>query len=224
MAANFSCFDTAAYGDGMQSCTATNNGTPIANGALINTSRLGNHTLTVTAINNSGYQSQQTSTYTVIEPPYDLLPPTISLTSPTNGEQVITGSNVDCRLLLRGRRRLRPGQLHRHRRQWSPISTTAGYHTFTVTAKDNRGNPTTQTVGYFARTTNGKTTISSADQALGYSSTFTNNDCSLGHTYYSVVIDVIQTSHNCDYWGSDQAGGELAGDRTGGQRRPTRRG
>ena len=203
VAANFSCFDTAAYGDGIQSCTATNDGTPIANGALINTSTLGTHTFTVTGINNSGYQSQQTSTYTVIEPPYDLLPPTISLTSPTNGEQVITGSTVDAAYSCADSGGSGLASCTGTVANGSPISTTAGYHTFTVAAKDNRGNPTTQTVGYFARTTNGTNTISSADQALGYSSTFTNNDCSLGHTYYSVVVEFLQTSHNCDYYGSD---------------------
>ncbi|MFZ0251530.1 MAG: IPT/TIG domain-containing protein [Acidimicrobiales bacterium] len=204
VAANFSCFDNSPYGDGIQSCTATNDNTPIANGALINTTGLGSHTLTVTATNNSGYQSQQTSTYTVIEPPYDLLPPTITLTSPTNGEQVITGSNIAAAYSCADAGGSGLASCTGTVANGSALSTTAGYHTFTVTAKDNRGNPTTETVGYFARTTNSTQTISSADQALGYSSTFTNNDCSLGHTYYSVVIDIIQTSHNCDYWGSDQ--------------------
>ncbi len=82
VAANFSCIDPPVYGNGIASCAATNDGSPILNGALINTSALGPHNLVVTGINNSGYQTVQTSNYTVIQPPYDLVPPTINLTSP----------------------------------------------------------------------------------------------------------------------------------------------
>ena len=117
VAANFSCIDPPTYGNGIASCTATNDGNPIANGALIATGIAGSHNVVVTAINNSGYQTVQTSNYSVILPPYDLNPPTVSITSPTNGQQVITGSDDQCRVLLRRHRGIRPGHLYRYRAQ-----------------------------------------------------------------------------------------------------------
>ncbi|MGO8871989.1 MAG: beta strand repeat-containing protein, partial [Acidimicrobiales bacterium] len=197
VASNFSCIDPPAYGDGIASCSATNDGNAIANGALINTATLGNHTLTVTGINNSGYQSQQTSTYTVIEPPYNLVPPTINLTSPINGQQVITGSTVDAAYTCAANTGYTLSSCTGTVANGAAISTTAGYHTFTVNAVDTRGNPTTITVGYYARTSNSSTVTQPGDQTVGYTTGTAQYNCSLGYTYLEYSLLNSGTSTTC---------------------------
>ncbi len=197
VAANFSCIDPPVYGDGIQSCTATNDGSPILNGALINTSSLGSHSFVVTGINNSGYQTIQTSSYTVIEPPYDLAPPTINLTSPTNGQQVITGSTIDAAYTCADTGGSGLASCVGTVANGAAISTTAGYHTFTVTAMDNRGNPTKITVGYYARTSNSSTVTSSSDQTVGYTASSSNYNCSTGYTYLKYSLLNAGTSTTC---------------------------
>ena len=201
VAANFSCIDPPVYGNGIASCTATNDGSPILNGALINTSALGPHNLVVTGINNSGYQTVQTSNYTVIQPPYDLVPPTINLTSPTNGQQVITGSTVDAAYTCADTGGSGLASCTGTVATGSAISTTAGYHTFTVTALDNRGNPTKITVGYFARTSNTPTVTTSGAVNVAYTSSASNTDCSLGDNYTKYSLLNSGTSTVCPAWG-----------------------
>ena len=58
--AAFSCAD-AADGPGVRSCTGT-----VANGARINTARLGTHTVTVTATDDAGQSATRTATYHVV--------------------------------------------------------------------------------------------------------------------------------------------------------------
>ena len=197
VAANFSCIDPPSYGNGIASCTATNDSNAIANGALVNTTALGAHTLTVTGINNSGYQTVQTATYTVIEPPYNLVPPTINLTSPTNGQQVITGSTVDAAYSCAANTGYTLSSCTGTVANGAPISTTAGYHTFTVSAVDTRGNPTTITVGYYARTSNSPTVTPSPDETVGYTTSTSQYNCSIGYTYLKYSFLNSGTSTTC---------------------------
>ncbi len=83
----------------------------------------------------------------------------------------------------------------------SAISTTAGYHTFTVTALDNRGNPTKITVGYFARTSNTPTVTTSGAVNVAYTSSASNTDCSLGDNYTKYSLLNSGTSTVCPAWG-----------------------
>ena len=186
VAANFSCIDPPTYGNGIQSCTATNDGNPITNGQLIDTSTAGPHNVVVTGINNSGYQTQQTSNYTVILPPYDLNPPTVSITTPVNGQQVITGSSINANYSCGDTGGSGLATCTGTVGNGAAIDTSAGYHTFTVTATDNRGNPTTETVGYFARTSNTATNTTSSDVGVGFTQgadPATQYNCSLGDDY-----------------------------------------
>ncbi len=201
VAANFSCIDPPAYGNGIASCTATNDGNPLANGALIDTSTAGPHNVVVTAINNSGYQTVQTSNYSVILPPYDLNPPTVSITSPTNGQQVITGSTINAAYSCADTGGSGLATCTGTVPNGSPINTAAGYHTFTVTATDNRGNPTTETFGYFARSSNTPTVTSSAAVNDTYTSSTTNYNCSLGDNYLKYSLLNSGTSTVCPAWG-----------------------
>ena len=61
--AQFSCADNAG-GSGLASCTATADGQPIANGAVVPTA-FGTHTFRVTATDNADNTNTQTTTYTV---------------------------------------------------------------------------------------------------------------------------------------------------------------
>ena len=201
VAANFSCIDPPTYGNGIASCTATNDGNPLANGALIATGTAGSHNVVVTAINNSGYQTVQTSNYSVILPPYDLNPPTVSITSPTNGQQVITGSTINAAYSCADTGGSGLATCTGTVPNGSPINTAAGYHTFTVTATDNRGNPTTETFGYFARTSNTPTVTSSAAVSDTYTSSTSNYNCSLGDNYLKYSLLNSGTSTVCPAWG-----------------------
>jgi hypothetical protein len=65
VAANFGCTDAAS---GVASCTATLNGTPLSNGAKLNTSTVASNrwTFTVTAVDVAGNTAIQTNTYFLI--------------------------------------------------------------------------------------------------------------------------------------------------------------
>ena len=150
--ANFNCTDPPSFGDGIKSCTATTTGHPISNGSAITTSVLGSHTVTVTGENNSTVTKVATTTYKVIQPPYNLVPPVVTITSPQNGAQFVTGSSVTARYSCTANSGTSIASCQGSVATGATISTTAGYHTFTVKALDHRGNPTTVTVGYYART------------------------------------------------------------------------
>ena len=192
----FTCNDPAVYGNGIKSCTATNTGTLVAEGGLITTSVLGTHTFKVHAVNNSTYSSTETSHYTVIVPPYNLTPPIVTVTSPTNGAQYVTGSTVDAAFSCAAQGGTTIASCTATVATGTPISTTAGYHTFTVKAIDRRGNPTTQTVGYYGRASNSAHNTPSSDKVVGYATKTSNNECSFGHTYYSFLLGG-GTEHTC---------------------------
>src|SRR5262249_36570197 len=60
---------------GVASCTAEVNGRPVRDGEAIDTSRRGDYTLTVTAVDNAGNTRTTSATYHVV----DDLPPTLLL-------------------------------------------------------------------------------------------------------------------------------------------------
>ena len=195
VAAAFGCVDPPQWGNGIANCTATNDGNPISVGGLVNTSTLGSHTFTVNASNNSGTTSTSTSTYTVIAPPYNLIPPTVTITTPQNGAEYITGSIVTANYACSAATGTTTctGSVP----TGSPISTTAGYHTFTVSATDTRGNPTTVTVGYYARSSNTNTSAS-AVQSISYTAGTGNSDCAVGSTYYTITLSFITSKKTCN--------------------------
>jgi hypothetical protein len=195
VAAAFGCVDPPSWGNGIKYCTATNDGTPITPGTDINTSTLGSHTVIVNASNNSGTTSTSTSNYTVIAPPYNLVPPAITLTIPANGAQYITGSTVDASYscVANSGTTTCNGSVA----NGTPISTTAGYHTFTVSALDTRGNPSTTTVGYYARTSNTPTSTSVV-QSISYPINPGNEDCAVGSNYYKITLSIINTKETCN--------------------------
>jgi IPT/TIG domain len=195
VAAAFGCTDTPAWGNGIASCTATNDGSALAVGQLINTSTLGPHTVVVSASNNSGTTNTATAHYTVIAPPYNLVPPTVTITAPQNGAQYITGSIVNASYSCTANAGTTTcnGSVP----SGSAISTTAGYHTFTVSAVDTRGNPTTVTVGYYARTSNTQSSTST-HQTIGASYSASNTSCSLGNTYYTITLSTSTSSKTCN--------------------------
>lgn len=54
---------------GIAGCVGTVNGTPVADGSLIDTSQLGTYTLTVTGTDGAGHTTVRHATYTVVAPP-----------------------------------------------------------------------------------------------------------------------------------------------------------
>ena len=191
--ANFVCTDTPTYGDGIKSCTATNTGHSTTDGSPITTSVLGTHTFTVRAVNNSTVASATTSKYTVIKPPYNLVPPTISLTSPLNGGQYVTGSTVKAKFSCKANTGTTITYCTGTDSSGTAITTSAGYHTFTVQTRDRQGNPTTETVGYFDRTgtKSNQTATSSSDMKVTSTWSSSNWNCSLGEDYSKIGITAL---------------------------------
>ena len=136
---DFSCSDTG--GSGLASCIGT-----VADGALLDTSQLGEVSVTVTALDHAGNQTVVTNTVTVV----DETKPTITLTTPTAGavyelgEQVLAdyscadepnGSGLDsCIGNVASGAAVDTGSL--------------GDKTFTVNASDEAGNTASTSVTY----------------------------------------------------------------------------
>ena len=80
---DFSCADTG--GSGLASCVGS-----VADGALLDTSTLGDVSVTVTARDHAGNQTVVTNTVTVV----DETSPTVSVTTPTEGATYELGSTV----------------------------------------------------------------------------------------------------------------------------------
>jgi hypothetical protein len=201
--AAYGCVDPPIYGNGIASCTATLDGQPLAVGQAVNTTDLGPHTVVVSSTNNSGFSSQKTSNYVVIAPPYNLVPPTVTITSPTNGAQYITGSPLTASFTCSANAPATLSSCTGDVPNGSAISTTAGYHTFTVTAKDSRGNPTSQTIGYYARTSNTSTTTTPGDVAVTATNSGSNNyNCSWGTQFDSNFSEIIDTLKSCSNSGT----------------------
>ena len=201
---NYSCIDPPIYGDGIKSCSATLTTHPLANGGVITSAVLGPHTVKVHTVNNSTYTSTQSSTYTVIKPPYNLVPPTVTITSPVNGAQYVTGSTVKAKFSCHANTGTTLVYCTGTVATGASISTTAGYHTFTVKALDGRGNPTKETVGYYDRTSNTPTTTTSGDQAIGSTRSSSNFSCSLFYQLNDQRVDGLDnTSRTCIFGAHD---------------------
>ena len=82
--ARYSCADEPG-GSGVASCKG-----PVADGAAVDTSTLGEHTFAVDAEDNAGNRSSASATYTVV----DRTPPTIALTTPAGGAVYGLGEQV----------------------------------------------------------------------------------------------------------------------------------
>ena len=186
---NFSCLDTPSYGDGIKSCTATNTGNPLADGAKITTSVLGTHTVSVHAVNNSTVASTQVSHYKVIQPPYNLVPPTVAVTSPANGAQYLTGATVKATFSCTAGTGTTITSCTGTVATGAAVNTTAGYHTFTVKATDKRGNPSTETVGYYVRASETPVTTTSGDVSVTSTESSSNFSCSLFHQLNKQGLD-----------------------------------
>ena len=137
--ADFACAPTGTHAP-INSCDGT-----VANGATIDTATAGTKAFTVTSTDDNGETSTVTSTYVV-----DGTAPAISLTTPAQGAVFAAGEAVNatyCCADLGGAGiasctgTVPNGQL---------VDTTAGTHTFTVTAIDNAGNTTTVIHSYRA--------------------------------------------------------------------------
>jgi hypothetical protein len=138
--ADYSCTDEQG-GSGLASCAGD-----VADGDPVDTAALGDHSFTVTARDAAGNESSVTHAYTVV----DGTDPAIALRSPADGatyaqdEQVL--ADYDCSDEDGGSGLAScVGDVA----DGDPVDTaTAGSHSFTVTARDQAGNESTQSVSY----------------------------------------------------------------------------
>jgi hypothetical protein len=136
---DFSCADTG--GSGLASCVGS-----VADGALLDTSQLGDVTVTVTARDHAGNQTVVQNTVTVV----DGTKPTISITTPAAGDTYELGAEVladyacadeangsgldECEGSVTNGAAVDTGSL--------------GQKSFTVNASDNAGNTESKSVSY----------------------------------------------------------------------------
>jgi hypothetical protein len=131
--ADYACADEAG-GSGLASCDG-----PVAKGDPIDTS-LGTHTFTITATDVAGNQAEASTTYLISAPP-DLTPPTVTITTPSDGAVYVVGQVVladyACADEAGGSGLATcDGPVA----NGDPIDTSPGIHTFTITATDVAGN------------------------------------------------------------------------------------
>ena len=128
--------DDEPGGSGVASCTGTR-----PSGAAIDTSTLGQHTFTATAVDGAGNSTSVTHTYTVV----DRTSPTVQLAAPADGAAYARGDLVLADFTCFdevGGGGLRPfGSCVGPVAVDAPVDTwTLGSHDFTVTATDAAGN------------------------------------------------------------------------------------
>lgn len=180
--ASYSCADTG--GSGLATCVGD-----VADGAPINTATLGNHTFTVTATDAAGNIGTAVHDYVV----GDVTAPSITITGPAEGatytlNQAATAS-YSCADEAGGSGLATcTGPVA----SGAALNTsTAGPHTFTVTATDTAGNRSTATTNYTVLTDTTLPTVSIVSPADG--ATFT-------------VGQVVNASYSC----ADTGGSGLA--------------
>ena len=138
--ADYACADETG-GSGLASCTGD-----VANGTAINTTTLGAHTFTVTAVDNAGNSRARIHPYTVV----DGTDPTVSISTPVDGGRVVRGGSLTADFACAdevGGSGLASctGTVA----DGAAVPTGAvGSFTFSVTAVDGEGNTTVETVGY----------------------------------------------------------------------------
>ena len=117
----------------------------------------------------------------------------MSLTSPLNGAQYVTGSTVKAKFSCKANTGTAITYCTGTDSSGTAITTSAGYHTFTVQTKDKQGNPTTVTVGYFDRTgtKSNQTSTSSSDMKVTSTWSSSNWNCSLGEDYSKIGITAL---------------------------------
>ncbi|MDX6597002.1 MAG: hypothetical protein QOE87_889, partial [Gaiellales bacterium] len=138
--ADYACTPDAGTLTPITNCTGT-----VANGAAIDTATAGNKTFSVTATDGDGATSTMTNNYVV-----DGTAPAVSLTTPAQGavfaKNEVVNAVYSCTDLGGAGLASCIGTVPNSQ----PLDTSAGTHTFTVTATDTAGNTTTVTHSYRA--------------------------------------------------------------------------
>jgi Tol biopolymer transport system component len=130
---DYTCTDDIS---GVASCSGT-----LGEGAALDTSHAGSYSFTVTARDNAGNVNSNTVTYTVA----DRTPPTITITTPSDGTAYTLGATATADYRCADE----AGGSGLRSCQATPIDTTSiGTKTFTVTASDNAGNSVTASRSY----------------------------------------------------------------------------
>jgi hypothetical protein len=134
--ADYSCTDEAG-GSGLASCTGD-----VADGAALDTSTLGSHPFTVVARDAAGNEGTATARYTVI----DTVDPTITVTVPAEGAELVRGSVVAADFSCADE----AGGSGVASCVGDPVVATdaLGPHSYTVTATDLAGNEAIEVVAY----------------------------------------------------------------------------
>ena len=100
----------------------------------------GTHAYTVNAVDGAGNAASKTVTY-VVDP--DTTPPTISITSPIEGQHFAEGATINAAFTCDDTQTGRRSAWRRGR-----STTSVGTHAYTVNATDGAGNTATKTVNY----------------------------------------------------------------------------
>ena len=144
-AADFTCI--AGAGSTVQSCKATAGGQPISDGQAL-PNALGTHTVSVTATDADGLSATQTAIYTVT---YSAVPPPpVSIEAPAQGASYRLGQAVAARYSCAA---ATTGPALQSCVGTVPAghrinTATLGAHPFSVSATNDQGESTTETVSY----------------------------------------------------------------------------
>jgi hypothetical protein len=136
--AEYTCADG---GSGVASCEGS---TP--NGASLDTSTPGTHTLTVSSTDAVGNHSANGATYSVVQT--DTTPPAISATTPENGQLVNKGANLRASYTCSDGGSGIASCEGSAPNGASLDTSTLGEHTLSVAASDHAGNSSSHTVHY----------------------------------------------------------------------------
>jgi hypothetical protein len=173
--AAFACSPDAAAS--VASCTA-----PVDNGEPLDTSTLGSHTFTVTAVDSLGSTTSRTVDYTVVGPP------AVTITTPADGGAIGQGQVVRAAFSCTAQAGANITGCTAPAVNGQPVDTsTLGSHTFTVTAVDSLGSTTSRSVSY---TVVGPPTLAAFSQSANTWSTHkTNATQRKAGVTYSFMVD-----------------------------------
>ena len=116
---------------------------PIASGAALDTSSLGEHSFAVTAKDGTGFTTTATSNYVVVAPP------TVAISGPASGATYAQGQVLTAQFSCSASEPLMIQSCSGPVADGAAVDTsTPGSHTFTVSATDSNGVTTSQTVTY----------------------------------------------------------------------------